>query len=454
MSRIFLLSCNVTTEPYPVYPLGMAVVASALQGAGHQVRQFDYLASGRSEEKLREALRVFAPDFVCLSLRNIDNVDSFASERAWYLGLARAQVALIREVTEAPLIVGGPAFSIMPGEILSYIGADFGVAGEGEKAVCDLIEALGRGEEPPRITTGSSALLRGEQMVSPLYDQELIDFYVGESGMVNLQTKRGCPHNCSYCTYPALEGNLFRAREPIAVVDDIERIQRDHGAASFFFTDSVFNDAAGHYLLVAEELIRRGTRIRWCGFFRPQGLGRSEISLLKASGLYAVELGTDASSDTTLRGLNKGFTFADVLAVNEACVAEELPCSHFIMFGGPGETLETVDEGLANIARLEHAVVFAFSGIRILPGTDLHAQAVREGVLEASAPLLMPSYYFSPGLDPEAMNARILASFQGRRDRIFPPSDGQEKMAVMHRFGYRGILWDKLISYRSAGKKA
>ncbi len=454
MSRIFLLSTNVTTEPYPVYPLGMAVIASALAAKGHELRQFDFLASGRSEDKLREALREFGPETICLSLRNIDNVDSFSMERAWYLALARAQVALIREVTAAPVVVGGPAFSIMPEEILDYIGADYGVAGEGELAVCDLVATLARGEKPPRITQGNAAPLSGEGMAAPLYEQELIDFYVGQSGMVNLQTKRGCPHNCSYCTYPALEGNLFRVRDPEAVVDDIERIQRDHGVTSFFFTDSVFNDACGHYLKVAEELLRREAGIRWCGFFRPQGLGRAELSLLKRSGLYAVELGTDAASDATLKGLNKGLTFADVLAVNEACVAEELPCAHFIMFGGPGETMETLEEGLANIARLEHSVVFGFSGIRILPGTDLHAQAVREGVLEAGAPLLMPRYYFSPALDPEAMNARILASFQGRRDRIFPPSDGQEKLAVMHRFGFRGILWDKLISYRSSRKKA
>ena len=40
MGRIFLLSTNTMIEPYPVYPLGMAVVASALTSAGHTVRQF------------------------------------------------------------------------------------------------------------------------------------------------------------------------------------------------------------------------------------------------------------------------------------------------------------------------------------------------------------------------------------------------------------------------------
>jgi len=96
------------------------------------------------------------------------------------------------------------------------------------------------------------------------------------------------------------------------VVDDIERLQREHGIDQLFFTDSIFNDPAGHYLTVAEEIQRRGVQLRWSAFFRPQGLGSPELALLKESGLYALELGTDAASDATLQGLAKGFTFAEV----------------------------------------------------------------------------------------------------------------------------------------------
>ena len=138
------------------------------------------------------------------------------------------------------------------------------------------------------------------------------------------------------------------------------------------------------------------TPVRWCCYLRPEGIGRQEIALLKRAGLYAVELGTDAASDTTLRSLGKGFTFADALEVNRACVAERLPCAHFVMFGGPGETLDTVAEGLANLERLEHTVVFAFSGIRILPGTALHGRAIAEDVLSPETSLREPVYYLSP----------------------------------------------------------
>ncbi len=445
MSKIFLLASNITTEPYPVYPLGMAVIASALEADGHVVCQFDFLASEQSDLKLQNALSEFTPDYVGISIRNIDNVDSLTPESDWYLEHIRDQVNLIREKTTAPVIIGGPAFSIMPEEILAYIGADYGIVGEGEHKICELIHTLNNGETMPAIIKGDT-LLTGNQMCSPLFTNDMVRFYKDTSGMINLQTKRGCPYSCAYCTYPLLEGNCFRNRDPETIVHDILKIKKDYQADCFFFTDSVFNDAGGHYLEFAEELIRQEAAIRWAGFFRPQAMNRSDVRVLKRSGMYAMEVGTDASSDATLAGLNKGFCFDDVMTFNKNCVEENIPVAHFIIFGGPGETEETITEGLENIKKLEKCVVFAFSGIRILPGTGIYKKAVTDGLLATDDSLLKPVYYFSPEIDPEKMNQTIETDFNKRRDRIFPPSEGQMRIKALNLFGVHGLLWDMLLS--------
>ena len=447
MSKVFLISSNTAVDPYPVYPLGMALVASALQTGGHHVFQFDLLAGDRPEVRLKKSLLEFSPDFVGISLRNIDNVDSLTSDNHWYLEEAKRLIEKIKNFADAPIIVGGPAFSIMPEDILDYIRADFGVVGEGERAFCELLETFAKGHFPPRIINAKGAFLSGMDMVTPCLVEEIIRFYLQRSGMVGMQTKRGCPHNCLYCTYPGLEGNQLRTRRPEAVVDDIERMKRVYGINTIFFTDSVFNDASGHYLKVAEVLMDRKLGISWSAFFRPKNLGRGELKLLKASGLYAVEAGSDAACDVTLGALNKRFSAADVIEFNRICLKEEIPCAHFMMFGGPDETETTLKEGLDNLTKLDNCIVFAFSGIRILPGTGLHDRAIREGILTAKDTLLKPVYYFSPKIDPAKMNERIESAFHGRRDRIFPPSEGQFRMAAMNRFGYRGLMWDKLIHF-------
>ena len=222
MSKFFLLSSNVNTDPYPVYPLGMAVVASALITAGHRIYQYDHLAAGCSEQRLRKSLKQFTPDFVGISLRNIDNVDSFSDEHEWYLAEIKLLVEIIRQETAVPVIVGGPGFSVLPEEILDYIAADYGVVGEGERALCDLITELEEGRFAPRIIKNNKDLLSGTDMASPRWDKDLVNFYIERSGMVNLQTKRGCPHRCIYCSYPALEGKKYRFRTPDSVADEID----------------------------------------------------------------------------------------------------------------------------------------------------------------------------------------------------------------------------------------
>jgi hypothetical protein len=113
--------------------------------------------------------------------------------------------------------------------------------------------------------------------------------------------------------------------------------------------------------------------------------------------------------------------------------------------------MDTVAEGLANIEKLEHCVVFAYSGIRILPGTALHARAVADGVISPGISFREPVHYLSPQVDAAVMNRMLDASFRGRRDRIFPPAEGQQRLEVMRDFGHRGLLWDRLIRFPAHG---
>ena len=253
---------------------------------------------------------------------------------------------------------------------------------------------------------------------------------------------------------------LWRERDsdtgkPGRVIEDIRRLQKDFQIEAVFFTDSVFNDTPGTLSGDCRRALRAAEiRIRWSAFFQPLGIEAEHLRLLKRSGLCAVEAGTDAASDTTLRGLDKPFGFDEVVRFNEACLKEEIPCAHYVMFGGPGETPFSVREGLRNLERLQNCVVLAFSGVRIFPGTPLHRKAVKDGVLAEKASLLRPVFYFSPEVDPEDMNKTLEKAFKHQRQRIFPPSSCQEKMDVLRRFGCPPPMWDNLVSYKRPSAKA
>ena len=446
MGRILLISSNVADEPYPVYPLGVSTLASSLAVQGHEVDQFDFLAQGSSEQALRQRIADFVPDFVGISIRNVDNVDSFSSERAWYLPSSKRLAEIVRDETDAPLILGGSGFSLLPTEIMDYVNADYGVVGEGELALANIIDGIRSGNQTPRIVSRQSEPLEGRAIMGATWDAKMLSFYRPHSAF-GIQTKRGCPYRCAYCTYPILEGGELRCREPGAIVDDLERLYTESGITRFFFADSVFNDGKGHYLAVAEEMVRRALPVSWSAFFCPGKLERSTLTLLKRAGLESVEIGTDGSSDQTLTGMMKPFSFADVIGFQEACRKETIPAAHYVMFGGPDETEGSLKEGISNLERLKQCVIFGFSGIRLFPGTPLYERALDEGTLTRSENLLRPFYYFSQSIDRKNMERRIKGAFQGRRDRIFPPEEGLKRLKVMHRFGFRGALWDRLLSF-------
>jgi lipid biosynthesis B12-binding/radical SAM protein len=441
--KVLLISANTTRSPYPVYPIGMGIIAAALTKAGHEVVQADFLEQETSLDAIgREVARV-APDLVGISVRNIDNVN-LASEQ-YYIDNVRDLVATVRTHTAAKIMLGGAGFSLIPERILAATGADYGIVGEGEALAVEFVANAARGSYPAEALIYPRQRLAGTEIGAALYDERLLDFYLHSGNVASVQTKRGCPCKCVYCSYPLLEGEALRRRDPKAVVDDIELL-RTRGAKYIFFVDSVFNDNQGAYLAVIDEMLRRGVSIPWTAYFKPGGgLNDETVERMKRTGLAAAEVGGDATTDLTLKQMGKDFTFAEIRACNDLLTGHGVATSHFFMFGGPGETEATVREGIANILSLEKCVSFIFMGIRILPDTPLARLAVRDGLLAADAEMLHPVYYLSPAVDQAWLETTLRAAFEGVRHCVFPPDALDNKLEILHKLGYTGPMWELLL---------
>lgn len=92
------------------------------------------------------------------------------------------------------------------------------------------------------------------------FEEDLVGWYWQSSGMLNLQTKRGCPYSCIYCTYPLIEGRQVRTLDPEKTVEDLLRLKRNHGINYVFFTDSVFNIGKSYNLKLASLLIESNAK--------------------------------------------------------------------------------------------------------------------------------------------------------------------------------------------------
>ena len=401
--RVLLISNNRCDQPYPVFPLGLAHLATALRRAGHTTHWVDCLATA---QPLAQVLREFQPQVVGLSLRNVDDIQ--LQSRQTYFREAVELCQTVRRGAPCPIVLGGPAFSIFPEQLLTLTGADYGIHGAGEVAFHRLIDALAAGADP----TGIHGLVyrRDDMVVVNPRDPdepgsldvaerpaELVEFYLRRSSMLNITTQRGCNLPCCYCTYPLIEGRTNRRRDPAAVADELAAIQRQ-GAKHVFIADAVFNLSHAHVVDICEAILRRGVQLTWSCFLRPKNLTPELMTLMARAGLTHIEFGTDSFCDAVLVEYGKTFTFADIVQASELARSVRVYYSHFVICGGPGETPATLQTGFANSQRLPGAIIFAFAGMRIYPGTVLADRARREGVLAANADLLAPVYYISPAL--------------------------------------------------------
>ena len=442
--KTLLISANWATSPYPIYPIGMSMVATALKQAGHQVELFDFLQNDCSFDSVKAKVESCQPEVVGLSIRNIDNVNAAHEQR--YIDSVRQMVECIREVTSSKVVLGGSGFSIMPEEILANVGADYGIVGEGEVLLCDLLATLAAGKEPKERIVRAPLNLEKSSIRSADYDPELLKYYLNNGKVISIQTKRGCNKHCLYCSYPMLEGRVLRMRNASDVVDDMERLISKHRAGYIFFVDSVFNDSEGNYRELIHEMHHRKINVPWTAFFTPGGeLDDGIVALMKATGLDAAEIGADAACDTTLKGIGKEFQWNDVIECNELFHRHGVTTAHYYMFGGPGETHETVKEGIQNIRNLPETANFLFAGIRILPGTGLMTLARREGLVTDDMDIINPVYYFSKAIERGWLEKTLTDGFADRLNCVFPPDAMDDKLSMLHKLGYTGTAYDRLI---------
>jgi radical SAM superfamily enzyme YgiQ (UPF0313 family) len=447
--KLILVSANRHSLPYPVYPLGISYLKAYLeeQMPALEIRLFDFMTG--SFEEYAALLSGFHPDYVGISLRNIDDVNIYRKESF----LTHYQQVLVhtRKYSSSKIILGGAGFSIYPKKLFEILRPDFGIYGEGEIGLEQLIGALETGQDYASIDgllyrhNGKIVVnKRTNRFHSPVltFEDEFIDYYWQNSGMLNIQTKRGCPYKCIYCTYPLIEGHTVRTLNPGQIVKTLADLYNNKGIDYIFFTDSVFNISNAFNLDLADRLIAAGLKIQWGGYFNFTNIDRKLLEKLKRAGLRHIEFGTESLSDTMLRNYGKPFAVKDILTVSEICNQLDIYFSHFLILGGYGETEQTLDKTFENSKKIENTAFFPFIGMRIYPGTMLHAIAISEGIVTKKDPLLEPVYYVSKNIDPETLKVKAQKS---GKPWIFPDEDLSEIMIRMRKRNKKGPLWEYLV---------
>ncbi|MBN1568803.1 MAG: radical SAM protein [Acidobacteria bacterium] len=404
--RVLLISGNREDVDIRVPALGMACVSAAAGNAGHQVSLLDLLIERDAHSAILQAISDFRPEVIGISVRNID--DQSMRDTRFLLDQAREAVECCREASSAPLILGGAGFSILPQPILEYLGADMGIQGEGEAVFPELLRRL---QESKNLDTLPGLYLKNKSAsvrrsfcrdldAFPLPDPALLarSLSGAANAPVPVQTRRGCPMSCSYCSTPTIEGRSVRWRSPESIVAWMKRWV-DEGFRHFYFVDNTFNLPPSYATQLCSQIITAGLDISWRCILYPGGLSPKLIEMMAGAGCREVSMGFESGAESMLRNMHKQFDTQEVRRTSEMLRLNGIRRMGFLLLGGPGENRDSVEESLAFAESLELDSLRLSLGIRIYPGTEIARLAMEEGLISSEQDLLYPRFYLARGLE-------------------------------------------------------
>ena len=299
---------------FRVEPLGMEYIAAALDSCGHRATLVD-LRFGRS---LKYYISRVRPGLVGIAAMHALETDE-----------VRALAAQVRRLAPGvPVVIGGHTAAAYPGPFLS---ADVSavVLDDGERVMPQICDALERGcplasvpglalrgpdGEETRTGTDGYVLddvpLPARHHVSPWRRQYAC---LAHRPVWLIETARGCPFRCSFCSIWQLHGRTVRERSVDSVVADFETVG-DH----VFVADDLFWHHPSRSMALAAELVRRGVRKQWILVQSRVDLVAHHPELLEAWRPVAREFdiffGLEAATDEGLRELSKDATVVESAA--------------------------------------------------------------------------------------------------------------------------------------------
>jgi radical SAM superfamily enzyme YgiQ (UPF0313 family) len=422
--RILLCSSYMGPgQPEPVvFPIGLGCIASNL--ADHELFCWNPNIEKNPMAELCKILEEFSPDLVGVSLRNLDSVFSF-TRRSYYDPFV-SMIKIIKErAPSSKLIVGGAGFSIFAKEIMERNAEiDFGLFSEGERAFANLLKNLDHPERVKNLALrkGGGVFISDKEefidfgsMPPPLREGFDLSKYKKYPFSMGIESKRGCSFGCVFCFQSFICGKHYRLRSPQKIVDEMEKLVREHGISEFFFVDPVFNAPPEHARAVCREITRRKLEIKWKAEFRPDFLNAQFMKEAVESGCELFDFSPDGASDYAMRVLGKDMSVADVeKTVEWASKIENAKVAYNFVYDLPSGNMGQ-SYGLARLfmkimsscrCKLEF---LSLTKMRIYPQTRLYQVALREGRISADRSLIPPVYYERfPGKNPEDIFARLL----------------------------------------------
>ncbi|HEY5290204.1 MAG TPA: hopanoid biosynthesis associated radical SAM protein HpnJ [Caulobacteraceae bacterium] len=252
--------------------------------------------------------------------------------------------------------------------------------------------------------------------VTPVYkrDLQINNYFIGylKHPYISIYTGRGCKSRCTFCLWPqTVGGHRYRTRSVGHVIEEIAWAKKAFPEVKeFFFDDDTFTDNLPRAEAIAKELGKLG--VTWsCN--AKANVPRKSLEILKAGGLRLLLVGYESGNQQILHNIKKGMLVEVAEQFTRDCHDLGITIHGTFIVGLPGETRETMEETRRWAARINpHTIQVSLAAP--YPGTFLHAQALKNGWLDAANAELVDEHgvQIAPLHYPHLSHAEIFESVE------------------------------------------
>lgn len=364
-------------------PLGIAYIAAVLESEGYEVKILDVIALNLTAEEFHQIIVHESPEIVGITSM-ISNVKG------------ALEAARISKDCGAVTVLGGPLMSLYPQEMLSYDFIDFGITGEAEFSMLELVRAI-ENKSPLYPIKGlvykeSSKIVENPACI--IDDLDTLPFPARHllpiqkySSLISLHpaatmiASRGCPYRCGFCIKGPSDVR-YRMRNPASVVDEMQLLVDRYRIKEIMFYDDTITLKRDFIVAICNEILKRNFKIKWES---PTRLDRIDIELLKLmhkAGCIRLRYGVESGDLGILKLMNKGINLEQTRNVFKWTREIGLETFAYFVIGYIRETPQAIMNTIALAKELRPDLVM-FTVATPYPQTPLFELSKTDGLVDA-----------------------------------------------------------------------
>lgn len=283
-----------------------------------------------------------------------------------------------------PVILGGPHVTFLPDEALDH--ADFVIRAEAEEALVQFLAVWENGRrfsDVPNLSfkVGAKTVHNPIQPLSrPLDANPYPDFRltqsiarkIGGKTIIPVQTSRGCPFHCSFCSVTGIFGKRYRFRSTENVIGELRRYNRkDH---FIFFYDDNFTANPRRTKVLLHAMIRERFRFKWSTQVRVDITKDPElVQLMKQAGCHTLFIGMESINPKSLVSMKKQQTVEEIAEAIRMLRKERIHVHGMFVYGFDDDDWRTVKETVRFAKRAKLSST-QFMILTPLPGSEFFDQ--------------------------------------------------------------------------------